>query len=149
MSRPILACFPVTQVLPALDAEGVDLLKRLLQYNPKERITAAEAVRHPWLADAALEVPERAAAGMDAAEEDKASPFSDETQIRNVPDGEYNVRPSFACQGHPICNRHMLPAVDSIMWLKCSILFVSMHLCSVTLLKNHARRTHEAASCQR
>ena len=41
------ACSSDMQVLPALDAEGVDLLRRLLQYNPKERITAAEAVRHP------------------------------------------------------------------------------------------------------
>ena len=66
----------------------MDLLRRLLHYNPKERITAAEAVRHPWLADAALEVPERAAAGMHAADEDRPSPLSDETQIRDVPDGK-------------------------------------------------------------
>ena len=82
------------QVLPALDAEGVDLLRRLLQYNPKERITAAEAVRHPWLADAALEVPERAAAGM--LDEDRPSPLSDETQIRNVPDGNQTSTPQLS-----------------------------------------------------
>lgn len=87
------------QVLPALDADGVDLLRRLLQYNPKERITAAEAVRHPWLADAALEVPERAAAGMNAADEDRPSPLSDETQIRDVPDGEQNC-PHCTCNSH-------------------------------------------------
>ena len=118
MCGAMSACFPDLQVLPALDAEGVDLLRRLLQYNPKERITAAEAVRHPWLADAALEVPEQAAAGMDAAEEDKASPFSDETQIRTVPDGEYNSRLSSASQGHPSC-----PSATGTCFLRCCTMY--------------------------
>ena len=98
-------------MLPALDAEGVDLLKCLLKYDPKERITAAEAVRHPWLADAALEVPERAAAGMPAADGDKDSPLSDETQIRDVPDGDLSpllhdkhIPSAFL----PICGRRKL-----------------------------------------
>lgn len=33
-----------------LDVEGIHLLSRLLTYNPTERITAEEAMRHPWFA---------------------------------------------------------------------------------------------------
>jgi serine/threonine protein kinase len=34
---------------------GIDLLKRLLVFDPEKRITAAEALRHPYLADLHLE----------------------------------------------------------------------------------------------
>ena len=74
------------QVVPELDAEGVDLLRRLLQYNPNQRITAAEALLHPWLAGAALELPEQAPA--ERRSPDRASPLSDETQLQDVPDGK-------------------------------------------------------------
>lgn len=91
------------QVLPELDAEGVDLLRRLLEYNPKQRLTAAEALRHPWLADAAVEEPEQAGAEV-GAPDDRASPLSDETQLRDVPDGEppmlrYKLRPLYRLIG--------------------------------------------------
>ncbi|KAJ1611548.1 putative cyclin-dependent kinase 3 [Cryptosporidium canis] len=36
-------------LLPNLDQAGVDLLSRLLNYCPKKRITALEALQHPWL----------------------------------------------------------------------------------------------------
>lgn len=47
-------CFPqwrprdLQTVVPTLDPVGVDLLARLLCYNPSERITARAALEHPW-----------------------------------------------------------------------------------------------------
>lgn len=38
-------------LLPSLDQTGVDLLSKLLQYCPRKRITALEALQHPWLSD--------------------------------------------------------------------------------------------------
>ena len=33
---------------PTLSEKGFDLLARMLTYDPAQRITAAEAARHPW-----------------------------------------------------------------------------------------------------
>jgi cyclin-dependent kinase 3 len=38
-------------VLPTVDAVGCDLVARMLRYEPAERISAAEALAHPWFAD--------------------------------------------------------------------------------------------------
>ncbi len=59
----------------ANDAAGLDLLARLLAYDPRARITAAEALRHPWFDD--LRQAE-AAAGPSGAEE-QSSDVSDQT----------------------------------------------------------------------
>lgn len=31
--------------------EAMDLLEKLLRFNPERRLTAEEALRHPWLSD--------------------------------------------------------------------------------------------------
>lgn len=41
----------LSQVLPQLDADAVDLLHKMLKYNPAERISAKEAMQHPWFND--------------------------------------------------------------------------------------------------
>jgi len=38
-------------LVPRLDDEGYDLLNRMLQINPINRISAAEALNHPYLRD--------------------------------------------------------------------------------------------------
>ncbi|KAG8342097.1 Protein kinase domain [Trypanosoma vivax] len=42
---------PLSTVVPTLDEDGVDLLQRMLVYNPRERITAFEALQHRWFDD--------------------------------------------------------------------------------------------------
>lgn len=37
---------------PILNDTGFDLLSRLLDMNPKTRITAAQALQHPWFTEA-------------------------------------------------------------------------------------------------
>ena len=36
---------------PKLDAQGVDLLSRMLVYQPSKRISAKAALQHPWFDD--------------------------------------------------------------------------------------------------
>ena len=40
-------------LVPTLDANGVDLLSKMLQYDPARRITANEALKHPFFFDVA------------------------------------------------------------------------------------------------
>lgn len=49
--REVFPKFPgkaLSEVTPQLDAEGIELLQMMLAYNPAERISAKEAMRHPW-----------------------------------------------------------------------------------------------------
>ncbi|KEG10167.1 cell division related protein kinase 2 [Trypanosoma grayi] len=39
---------PLGQIVPQLDSEAIDLLSQMLNYNPAERISAKEALQHPW-----------------------------------------------------------------------------------------------------
>ncbi|KAH9588785.1 Protein kinase domain [Trypanosoma melophagium] len=39
---------PLATAVPTLDAQGVDLLQRMLVYDPRRRITAYDALRHSW-----------------------------------------------------------------------------------------------------
>ena len=38
-------------ILPQVDPMGLDLLNRMLQLRPEMRISAKDALRHPWFAD--------------------------------------------------------------------------------------------------
>jgi mitogen-activated protein kinase 15 len=40
---------PLEDMLNEAPVEGVDLLRKLLQFNPDKRITADEALRHPFV----------------------------------------------------------------------------------------------------
>ncbi|KAK1943964.1 Cyclin-dependent kinase 1 [Phytophthora citrophthora] len=42
---------PLNKVVPQLDRVGLDLLSRLLVYDPSGRISARAAMSHPWFAD--------------------------------------------------------------------------------------------------
>jgi len=41
----------IGSIVPTLDASGVDLLSKMLQYDPVKRITAQKALEHPFFFD--------------------------------------------------------------------------------------------------
>jgi cyclin-dependent kinase len=41
----------LSQLIPSLDEHGLDLIDKMLKCNPAERITAKEAMNHPYLKD--------------------------------------------------------------------------------------------------
>lgn len=45
---------PFQQVLPKASPQAIDLLERLLQFDPSKRITAADALQHPYFTSAGL-----------------------------------------------------------------------------------------------
>lgn len=51
LDKNIPAPVPLEVLVPGLDEVGLDLLSRMLQCNPARRITAKQAMQHPYLAD--------------------------------------------------------------------------------------------------
>ncbi|ORY98844.1 serine/threonine-protein kinase pef1 [Syncephalastrum racemosum] len=52
--KPTSGIYPpqhINQILPTIDAVGRDLLSRMLQYQPQLRISAKEAMSHPYFND--------------------------------------------------------------------------------------------------
>ncbi|SAL98752.1 hypothetical protein [Absidia glauca] len=47
----IFAPIPLESILPKLDPQGIDLLKKLLEYPPEKRITTTDALQHPYFDD--------------------------------------------------------------------------------------------------
>lgn len=48
-----MACKPkrrLEDVIPSAPPDGIDLLKKLLQFNPDKRLTAEQALKHPFVA---------------------------------------------------------------------------------------------------
>lgn len=48
-SLPRMPAVPLAKMYPNANPEAVDLLSKMLTWDPDERITADEALRHPWL----------------------------------------------------------------------------------------------------
>lgn len=61
---------------------GLDLLQKLLAYDPEARISAAEALQHPWFAEEPLPAPQMPSLREITAENKKSRKRSlDEEQI--------------------------------------------------------------------
>jgi len=50
-SFPKWAAEPLKKLVPQLDPLGLDLLAKMLAYEPSKRISARAALRHPWFDD--------------------------------------------------------------------------------------------------
>ncbi|KAE9387238.1 Pkinase-domain-containing protein [Gymnopus androsaceus JB14] len=48
-SLPLKITVPLKKIIPHADSQALDLLKRMLSFDPDERITVTEALEHPWL----------------------------------------------------------------------------------------------------
>jgi len=48
---PTTKARPIHEIFPTASEEALDLLKKLLHFNPNKRLTAEEVLRHPYLAD--------------------------------------------------------------------------------------------------
>ncbi|THU99147.1 Pkinase-domain-containing protein [Dendrothele bispora CBS 962.96] len=48
-SLPIKKSVPFKKIIPHADHQALDLLKKMLTFDPDERITVPEALEHPWL----------------------------------------------------------------------------------------------------
>lgn len=48
---PNYAPVPLSKLVPGIDEQGLDLLEKMLKCNPAERITAKDAMLHPYLKD--------------------------------------------------------------------------------------------------
>jgi serine/threonine protein kinase len=48
---PNYTSVPLSRLVPGLDEQGLDLLEKMLKCNPAERITAKDAMLHPYLRD--------------------------------------------------------------------------------------------------
>jgi len=54
---------PLTKLCKRLDKLGLDLLQRMLQYDPAKRISAEQALRHGWFKDLRLPAKQVAVSG--------------------------------------------------------------------------------------
>lgn len=48
-----MACKPkrsLEDIIPNAPPDGIDMLKKLLQFNPDKRLTAEQALKHPFVA---------------------------------------------------------------------------------------------------
>ncbi|TPX33827.1 hypothetical protein SmJEL517_g03328 [Synchytrium microbalum] len=52
---PIYAKQPLDALVPKLDPSGIDLLSRLIEYQPEKRISAEKALQHPFFDDLQLQ----------------------------------------------------------------------------------------------
>ncbi|KAL0067170.1 hypothetical protein AAF712_005740 [Marasmius tenuissimus] len=49
-SLPLKRSIPFKKIIPQADPQAVDLLEKMLAFDPDERITVPQALEHPWLA---------------------------------------------------------------------------------------------------
>jgi len=52
---PVYPAQKLSSVVPGLDEDGYDLLSKMLQYDPNQRVTAAKALSHPYFTNSKVQ----------------------------------------------------------------------------------------------
>ncbi len=99
---------PLQKAVPRLDAHGIDLLSRLLTYNPAQRITTAEALSHPYFTESLPGInPDALLQGDDfLARVAQAAAATGEA----VPKPRAKKRPASAAAAHNSASESLLPS---------------------------------------
>ncbi|KAJ7480155.1 kinase-like domain-containing protein [Mycena galericulata] len=105
----------LAQVLPKASPAALDLLERLLKFDPAERISALDALSHPYFTETANDMPFGMNGSMPPPNFNFPHPSRHQQQRpQHAPPGtqQYGVPPIFAQQGHmhPQAHPHMTQA---------------------------------------
>ncbi|KAJ7275541.1 kinase-like domain-containing protein [Mycena haematopus] len=101
------------QVLPKASPAAIDLLERLLKFDPAERISAADALSHPYFTETANDMPFGMTGSMPPPNFNFPHPNRHQQRAQAQPAQQYSIPPPMFAQPthiHPQTHSHMTQA---------------------------------------